>query len=124
MSWISDAELSDMRADVANMLFDTAVIKSQTKTSDNAGGWTTAWTPVSGGTVSCRVDPISRQSDMVALNFGKETTVVMYQLTVPYDAPLADDRRVTIGSNTYEIVKLDIDHSKNVSRRAFISEVR
>lgn len=54
----------------------------------------------------------------------QEVIEVVYQLTVPYDAPLAPNCKVVSGGRTYEVVKLDMDHSWRAARRALIVEMR
>lgn len=122
MSLVSSARLTQMRARVAQTLPGTAVIAQLTPTDDGGGDWSESFTPVNGGTVACRLDPLGRQitARMVA---EQEALKVRYQLTVPYDAPLDTGYRVTIDSENYEIIELDRDHHWNVARRAIVSRV-
>lgn len=123
MTWLTNDDLTQMRADVSELLPDTAVITAPSWVSDGAGGGSQSYTPVSGGTVACRLDPVPKlQMTMEAAS--REVLTVKYILTVPYDAPLAVDYRVTTGGNTYDVVHLDIDHSWRVSRRAIVAAVR
>lgn len=118
---ISDAQLARMRAQVP--LPDTAVISAMTAVADGAGGWAETWAAVSGGTVAARLDPINSRSTGIVTVPGREGLIVQYQLTTVYDAPLAVNRRVTIGGDVYEIVSLSDAHSWNVSRRALLSRI-
>lgn len=122
MSWLTDDQLAAMRDDVANLLPGTAIISSMTAVADGAGGWAETWAAVSGGTVACRLDPVTGRSGIVTVP-GREGLIVQYQLTVPYDAPIAVNRRVTVGGDTFEIVQLSDDHSWRVSRRALLSRI-
>lgn len=123
--FLQDDQLNSFRADVANTLPGTAVISAGTVTSDGAGGWTDAYVPVSGGTVACRVDPMRSRGSRLAVEIGRETLTEMYQLTVPWDAPLTDvNMQIEIAGRTYEVVQLEVFHSWNVSRRGVISIVR
>lgn len=124
MTWISSAELTVMRAILANTLPDTAVIQSSTLSSDGEGGGTIAWSAVTSGTVACRLDPVSSSAAYDAVVAGKESLRVLRQLTVPHDAPLALNRRVVVGSQTYEVVSLADDNSWRIDRRAILAEVR
>jgi head-tail adaptor len=122
MKPLSEAQLARMRAQLNARLPGTAVIQQAIRTPDGAGGWSETWTAVTGGTVACRLDPIgvgTVRETSIAL---RETLVVRYRLTVPYDAPLAADFRVVINGKTYEIVQLDDQHSQRVSRRAVVAE--
>lgn len=122
--WPTDGELADMRAQVAELLPDTCVISAGTLIDVGGGNWEEQYAPVAGGTVSCRVDPLGRKTTEIEINVQQETLTTMFQLTVPYDAPVAENRRVAHDSRTYEIVQIDDMHSGRVSRRAVISEVR
>lgn len=124
MTWISDSQLTAMRSQVANTLFGTCVISAPAFVSDGAGGGSVTYTAVSGGTVACRIDPMGARQENVGINWQQEVLKVKYQLTVPYDAPLAADYQVTSEGHTYEIMQLDIDQSKRVARRAIITEMR
>lgn len=124
MSWLNEFDLTAARADVANLLPDSCVIQAKTLVSDGAGGNTVTWAAVTSGTVACRLDPVASRTRILDNIATQESIVVVYQLTVPYAAPLAVDRRVIHDGNTYEIVQMDIDQSKRVARRAIVSEIR
>lgn len=114
---ISDAALAKMRALVNEMLPDSGVIEAVSLTPDAAGGNAETWTPVSGGTVAIRLDPVnSRNTNRI--EFSAETMLESYQVTLPHDAPIVAHNRLVSGGNTYQIVQLDNGHSWNVSRRA------
>src|SRR5437870_11533194 len=98
-------QLAYMRAQVAELLPDTCVIKAQVLTPDGAGGNAVTWTPVSGGTVACRLDPLSttqRQHDILFAD--KPTEKVAYVLTLPYDAPLEPGYQITTKGYAYRIL--------------------
>ena len=118
---ISDAQLARMRAQVP--LPDTGVIQAMTATPDNAGGWTESWAAVTGGTVLCRLDPITSRSDNIQTAQAREGLRGDWQLTTEYDAPLAVNRRIVINSKTYEVVQMSDVHSWNVSRRALVARI-
>lgn len=123
MIGLSDDDLTRMRAQVADLLPDTAVIAAPGWSSDGAGGGTVTHTPVSGGTVACRLDPLPKLQ-MTQEVAGGEVLTVKYVFTAPYDAPLDVDYRVTVAGEAYEVIHLDIDHSWRVSRRAIVAAVR
>lgn len=117
---ITDEMLIQMREQVAELLPDLCVIKSQSYISDGAGGGSILWTPVAGGTVACRLDPLStqqRQKDVFFAN--KPTEKVAYTLTLPYDAPLEPEDQITAKGHDYRILGINDQHSNNVSVRAF-----
>lgn len=119
---LPDRQLRRMRADVLRMLPGTCVIQQVTNSADGAGGFTPSTTPVTGGTVACRIDPVARvqQIDTAA---DREALRVEYRLTVPYDAPLESGMQVVVGGYTYEVRQLVVDHSWNVSKRAIIARI-
>jgi head-tail adaptor len=122
--YLSDAQLTIMRGQVARTLPGTAIIQSVVNASDGMGGWSETWTAVTGGTVSCRIDPLS--ASMSASNnmlAGAEGFKLAYQLTVPYNAPLSVGNRVNVGGTVYEVRELANTHSWNVSIRAMLARV-
>lgn len=124
MTLISTSDLVWMRAQVAQTLPDTAIIKAVTTVSDGAGGRTPTWAAVTGGTVSCRIDPLGSSAAADAVIASQEAITTHYQLTVPHDAPIAQNNQVEINSDVYEVVSLYEDHSWRVSRRAIVSIIR
>jgi hypothetical protein len=109
-----------MRAQVAQLLPDTCIIQQGANTPDGKGGFTESWSTLA--TVACRIDPMPRpvQPDTIG---GREAILNQRMLTVPWDAPLAANRRVVIGTETYEVRDLHEDHSNRVSRRAIVTKV-
>jgi len=124
MTWLTNDELAQMRSDVANMLFDTAIIQALGKVSDGAGAFTETWGAVVGGTVLCRLDPVGANATEAQVVAWREALEVSYRLTVPHDAPITVNNRVVVDNKTYEVVSLAVDHSSNVSKRAIITEIR
>lgn len=120
---ISTAQLTKMRSQVEELLPDTCVIHGAVNGIDSSGYPTQTYGAVTGGTVNCRIDPLGNKTAQLALYAEREAIKVLLQLTVPYDAPLLSDYRIVVGSNTYEIVQLDTQHSWNVSKRAIVSEI-
>lgn len=110
-----------MRAQVTARLPQTAEIQRITQVSDGAGGWEEQ--PVTLATVPARLDPLTRQvlNEVIA---GQEATIVRYQLTVPWDAPLEANCQVVIDGQAYQVVQIDADHGWRVSRRAIVGEIR
>jgi len=117
---ISTAQLDRMRAQAVQLQPDTCTIQQASNTKDGKGGFTETWTTVA--TVTCRIDPMPRpvQSDTLG---GREAILNQRMLTCPYDAPLAVNRRVVIGAETYEIRDLHEDHSWRTVRRAIVTKV-
>lgn len=120
---IDSTLLAQMRADVAELLPDQAIIQEVVRTSDSRGGWTESYAAVTGGTVACRIDPLDQRGSEVEQQIGRETLVQRYQLTVPYDAPILPDYQVTISSTTYQVLQLFNEHSWNISKRAIVGTI-
>lgn len=114
---IDTEQLNAMREQVAQLLPDSCTIQQTANTKDGKGGFTEAWTTVA--TVACRLDPMDKpvQPETTA---GREAIKNQRRLTVPWDAPIAVNRRVIIGSETYEIRDLSDDSSWRVARRAIV----
>lgn len=119
---LSAAQLAKMRADIQRLMPDTCVIQAVTRTPDGFGGGSESWSAVTGGTVSCRIDPSIEGSPPIILP-EKEATAIQYVGTFPYDAPIAVNQRAVINGKTYEILRSDPDNSWNVSRRAYLTRV-
>jgi SPP1 family predicted phage head-tail adaptor len=121
---LSNAELDRLRSDLARLLPDTAVIYASSASNDGAGGQTESWSPVSGGTVACRVDPLNNRSKQNVISAPNRRGLhVDYLITLPYNAPIAAHRRIAISGTTYDIVHIAADHSWNISRRVLVARV-
>lgn len=121
---LTDNRLNDLRAQLAQLLPGTAILQEPAGTSDGAGGFGTAWTPVAAGTVPCRLDPLPIAiSSRIDTSTERESLQTSARLTVPYDAPLAAGQRAVIDGTAYEVERLEVAHSWRVSRRAIVSRV-
>lgn len=118
---LSTKKLTRMRAQVAELLPQSATIQRLTHTSDGMGGITTAVTTVATG-VACRLDPVS-QALVVGIIGAQETIAVRYRLTMPWDAALAADCQVVVDGRTYQVLQVDADQSWRTAVRAIVSEV-
>ena len=119
---ISTAQLTRMRAEAVQLQPDTCTIQAATTTKDGKAGFTETWATVAGGVVTCRLDPMPRPVQPDTLG-GREAILNQRMLTCPYDAPLAVNRRVVVGTETYEIRDLHEDHAWRVVRRAIVTKV-
>lgn len=115
---LTPSELAALRADIAETMPSTCVISRGTSTTDAAGFSSKASAPV--GTAICRLDPLNRMGtkEVVAL---RETLAIYRQLTVPHDADLRVNDRVTVAGREYEVIQLDDDHSLRAVRRAVLA---
>jgi SPP1 family predicted phage head-tail adaptor len=80
-------------------LNETAVIQSQTLTSDSGGGATQAWAGTA--TCACRIDPAGGAPGVSA---GRISETATHIVTTPSSAPVSEDSRLVIaGRGTFEI---------------------
>jgi head-tail adaptor len=118
---LTDAELDSLRDDIEALTMpDTAVITRATYgTVESYGyGGTVTWSAV--GTASARVDPVRRDNSRDEDIAGREAGVDYRQLTVPYDANIAQGDKVTVGGRTYDVRTVADDHSLRAVRRAIL----
>lgn len=124
MSFLTDAELAQFRADVLNMLPDGGgLIQNVSLTPDGAGGFTESWSTVTAGTVNYRLDPMPSHREIEIVGQA-EGMIFDYILTVAHNAPLNEGNRFVCNAGTVEVRHLWNVHSWNVSRRAYVSRVR
>lgn len=117
--FLSDDELAQMRADVAQMLPDMCVIQRAVRTIDAAGRGSVNWVAV--GTVACRLDPARYRTQQMDTSGGREALSNLFWLTIAYDSDvLMHDRRVVHNGLVYEVRTLLDDHSWNVGRQAMV----
>lgn len=116
MSWLTDQELAEMRADAAATMPDTAIIKRVT-TSISAEGYEVG-TAVAIGTVAARIDIFQKQANgqYAMLDAAR----AYYQLTVPHNADIDDGDTVTISGADYEVMQAHAAQSSRMVRRALI----
>lgn len=103
---LSDAELADIRADIAQLLPDTCVIMSKQSTPDGMGGQSVTWTAA--GTVDCRLD---RRTGREVLAGGAIRPYSEWVLTVPHNASINTTQRVEHGGITYNVTAVNSDKS-------------
>lgn len=116
---LTTAELTAMRATLADSLPDVAVIKSRSWVSDGGGGGTTTY--AAAGTVDCRIAPASASPER---NQGERLHPdTEYVLTFPYDTAVEDDSLITIDSRDYSVTALREPRSFAVSLRVEAKEI-
>jgi hypothetical protein len=119
MTMLTAAELSALRTDVLETLPDTCVILRATATNSN-GYPSEAWgTAVA--SAACRLDPVRQQDAGVIAD--REAGVTYWQLTLAYDADVADGDRIVHSSVTYEVQQLHGTHSNRIVKRATVAKV-
>lgn len=108
---LSTAEIARMRTIAEQALPGTAVIQGGSLTSDGGGGWTEAFT--GGGTVACRVSPISGNEREIGDRISADS---QYVLTLPAETTVETDDRIVVAGVTYNVTAVR-DRSWEVTRR-------
>ena len=93
--------MSQIRSTVNGFLPDMGTIQSFAAVSDGAGGFTEQWTPVTSGTVSARVLPMTYSQ--VEVLSAAEGVRVEYIVVLPYDAPINVGNRISTGGAAYNV---------------------
>lgn len=112
-------ELSDLRNDILETLPDTCTILRQT--TSNGGGYSSATWGTATASAVCRVDPLRQQDSGIVAD--KEAGVTNWQLTLAYNADIADGDRIQHSGTTYEVQQVHATHSLNAVRRATLAKV-
>ena len=123
MMGLSPDQLAWMRTQLAEVLPDTCVITAPSRTPDGAGGFTTVYAPIVGGTVPCRIDPMERPRFVEAYG-GREGLVNLYLLTLPYNAPVDIDQRMVISGVNYEVRETHKNPSWSIDQRLIVAELK
>jgi head-tail adaptor len=110
---LTDAELTQMRADIAELLPDSAVIYTAARVPDGMGEFTTTW--AASGTALARIDPI-RANDQIS--GGAVQPFTRFRLTLEYGSTITPGNRVTINAVTYNVVALQTANSWPLDIRA------
>lgn len=117
MTFLTDAELTQLRADAADLLPDTCDIVRRTITNDQGHASESTATAVSA--TPCRLDPAQR-GEVDGMVNEQERGENYYRLTVGWNIDLRDGDQITFDSDTYRVVLLQDDHSARMVRRALV----
>jgi len=113
---LSAAELTRMRTIAQEALPGTAVVQNGTLVSDNGGGYTETFAPRAGGTVSCRVAPITARGGAEGVDGDRITPDAQYIITLPAETTVETDDRIVAGGIIYNVVAVR-DRSWEITRR-------
>lgn len=104
------AELADLRADVQELMDQTALIVTAGRTSNGRGGQTEDW-GAGATTVStiCCVLPASSRGDQV--EGQKQSSDQRRRMRFPYGTVITTLNRIRIGALTYEVLGVLSDQS-------------
>lgn len=115
-------DLLRMRTDMADLMPDIGTILAEQRTPDGAGGFTSTYVAVTGGTVACRIDPMT-SSNAQKIIAQREGYLIEYQLTVPYNAPIDINCQFQCNGVTHNIVDKDPEKSWTLCRRGFLGRI-
>lgn len=119
MTGITNAELTDIRSAIEDLLPGTCNILSATRTSDSQGGYTETWGTATAD-LSCRIDNVSKSEQLFG---GVIQPFTGFVLSLPWDTTITTAHRVEIGSTYYNVRGVDNGKSWNAVVRALIEEV-
>lgn len=118
---LTASELAQLRADVSELLPDTCRIERPT--TGNTNGYPTETWGTAVTSAACRFDPENRQSPGDAIN-DKETGIAYYQVTLAYNADVADGDRLIYSGGTYQVTQLYEAHSNRLVKHLRASIIR
>lgn len=99
-TFLSDSNPTHLRGLLLLALTDEGVVLNRTYTDDTGGGASQVW--VSGGTFSCRIDPLPyRSGNLTAGRIDERSTHLV--TTTAGAAVDADDRFAITGRGTFEV---------------------
>lgn len=114
---LSTLELAQLRADHEDYMPDTCVIQTKTVTIGAAGGWVETWADEA--TVDCRLAPQMHGLGEI-INAAQLVSLASWVLTVHHDQAIAATQRVVVGGDTYEVERVEDEHSNRTARRAYL----
>lgn len=116
MSFLTDQELTEIRAEVEKVLPDTCTIQTETLTSDGGGGGTVSWTDAA-TSVACKL--VAKTAGVADLEGGRINYHTDWLVRLPYDQSVAVGQRIVIGGDNYEVMSVEDDHSWRALRSAY-----
>lgn len=100
MTDLTAGELSDLRADLADLALDTATISRPATASDGLGGQTLTY--ASAGSIACRLNPAGSAWTQQAAG-GQYAGRPIFELRFTHGSDIRLGDRLTIGGLTYEV---------------------
>jgi len=119
---ITAAELTQMRADVQELMPDTCNLLTVTNTPDGYGGVTQAWGTATADVI-CRLDNASNTTYGEQLVANGIQPFSRWVLSVPHGTSMTDEMQVEIGADLYNVTMVDVDKSWPVVERAVLEAV-
>lgn len=108
MGLLSDTDVAYMRDTISDMFPDVCTILSEALSSDGQGGQTSSWGTVATN-VACRFDEASQYGANQLVPAGAALREAhRYTLSLPYNTTINAHDRVEIGSDTYNVVNVNV----------------
>jgi hypothetical protein len=123
MTFLTSDELTAMRADVLETLFDTCNILRPTTSVDSHYFADESSAGTVGTAVACRLDPYTNRNDSSGMVADREANRAYFMLTLPWNATIDDGDRVVFGSDTLQVLQLYNVHSDRLVTRVLCAKV-
>jgi hypothetical protein len=121
MTFLTAAELTQIRLDIAEFFTDTCRVERPTVTNTNgytSKAWGTAVT-----SALCRFDPDNSNRDVQVIG-DREADISQYLVSLEYDVDIRDGDRLVYDGGTYHITSLAEAHSAQFTTRVRCSLIR
>lgn len=116
MSFLTSAELADMRAHLVATLPDTCAIYYATLSTDGAGRQSESWTP-RGTAIACRLAP---QGGREAITAEQVRAGMTWVLSVASSQTVDVKDKVVFGGRTYRVIHVNHSESELGLTRAIL----
>lgn len=113
----STRDLAKIRAEREKLLPETVYVQRLTRTSDDAGGASEAWSTVA--TVRGSLEQSKGNEQVLADRIG---AVLTYTATLPYDTEILHGDRLQVNGRQYQI-ETTLDRSEKTALRIICVEV-
>lgn len=112
-------ELESIRAAIeGELLPGTCSILEPTRTPNGAGGWSTSMGTTA--TYACRLDPLRGREAVAA---GLQQSFHGYMLTLPHDAVVTTNGRVSVSGVAYNVISADTGKSWAATVRVVVERI-
>ena len=114
---LSTLEIAQLRRDAETYMPGTAILYTKTVTTTTMGGQSESW--AAAATVECRLAPQAMGMGEV-IGGAQLTSPTAWVLTVHHDQAIDATQRVEFDGDTYQIERVEDDHSNRTARRAYL----
>lgn len=121
MSFLTSAELEQIRLDIDEFFTDTCRIERPTVT--NTGGYTSKAWGTAVASAKCRFDPDNSNRDVQVIG-EREADIAPYVVSLEYNVDIQDGDRLVYNGGTYHITSLAEAHSARFTTRVRCALIR